>query len=265
MKVVHLNTTDFGGAAMAARHLHEALLERGVESHLLTLARTRDDIPRHVQVEPFGLTGPAWAGKLRYKCRRLMEHIGAVEDRSTGPDNRNLRDRPPGHEIFTLPYSWFSVLDHPVVKRADVLHLHWTGQGLIDHADFFGRCTKPVVWTFHDMNPFTGGCHYAGDCTGYRDRCGDCPQLKDRRKAGTFWSYKRNALAGVPMERLRLVTPSRWLADLAGSSSLMHGRTCQVVPNGFDTAHFHHHDRAAARRELGIGADRKVVQSSSLD
>jgi glycosyltransferase involved in cell wall biosynthesis len=265
MKVVHLNTTDFGGAAMAARHLHEAMLVLGEDSHLLTLTKTRDDIPRHARVDPFALVPPAWLARLRYRSRRALERLGWVEDRHPGPENSLLRQRPPGHEIFTLPFAWFSVLDHPLVQQADVLHLHWTGHGLMDHADFFGRWQRRVVWTFHDMNPFTAGCHYAEDCTGYRQRCTPCPQLHDPQRAAPLWQYKREALAKVPAEHLRLVAPSRWLAGLAETSSLLAGRSCAVVPNGFDTACFKPTDKAEARRELGIPADRRVVLFSALD
>ena len=36
----------------------------------------------------------------------------------------------------------------------------------------------PIVWTLHDMNPFTGGCHYSGDCGKFRESCGACPELQ---------------------------------------------------------------------------------------
>src|SRR5690606_31422176 len=85
MKVVHLNTSDFGGAAMAAINLHVALLEQGVDSHLLTLNKTRHDIPQHAVVAPFELHGTPMLDRLRYKARRLLEATGLVEDRSNTP------------------------------------------------------------------------------------------------------------------------------------------------------------------------------------
>ena len=179
MKVVHLNTSDFGGAAIAAIQLHEALLEQGVESDLLTLNKTRNDVPRHHRVAPFDLGGSPTIDMLRYKARRAMEVLGVLEDRRNAPDNKALLDRPPGHEIFTVPYSYFQILDHPLVQAADVIHLHWVSYGMVDQRAFFLACTKRVVWTMHDMNPFTGGCHHADACEGFIDLCYNCPQLKD--------------------------------------------------------------------------------------
>ena len=265
MKVVHLNTSDFGGAAMAAIQVHSALLEMGLDSDLLTLNKTRNDIPHHTQVKPFELGGSLIGTTLRYKTRRLLERVGAVDDRSPGPDNRDLRDRPSGFEIFSVPYSWFSILDHPLVQQADVIHLHWVSFGMIDYRDFFGKSTKKVIWTMHDMNPFTGGCHHADDSTGYLRSCEVCPQLRDERKAHDYWDYKRNALAHFAADRLQLVAPSRWLADRAEASSIMHGRTCAVVPNGFDTTHFRAMDRAQARKQLDIPDGVKVVLFNAMD
>mgnify|MGYP003376579169 CR=1 FL=1 len=78
MKVVHLNTSDFGGAAMAAIQLHQALLDQGVESDLLTLNKTRNDIQRHHRVAPFSLFAIPLAARVTYKARRLIEVVGLV-------------------------------------------------------------------------------------------------------------------------------------------------------------------------------------------
>ena len=49
----------------------------------------------------------------------------------------------------------------------------------VDYRSFFARVPShiPIVWTFHDMNPFTGGCHYDEGCGRFVECCGGCPQL----------------------------------------------------------------------------------------
>lgn len=265
MKVVHLNTSDFGGAAVAAINLHLALLEQGVDSHLLTLNRTRDDLRRHSSVEPFMLNGTPLFDRLRYKARRVLEVARMIEDRSNTPSNRNLRKEREGHELFTLPYSWFDVWKHPLIQAADVVHLHWVGHGMIDHQRFFGHCTKPLVWTLHDMNPFTAGSHHTDEDLSFHEGPDRSPQLRDPRKAERYWRYKYDALRSVPQERLKLVAPSRWLADHAESSAMFKGRGCAVIPNGFDTAVFRLQERAAARMAWGWAQDRRIVLFNALD
>lgn len=265
MRIAHLSTNDFGGAAIAAINLHRALLQDGVESDLLTLGRTRDDVPRHHQVDPYALHPPAWLSRARYKTRRALESTGLADDRSPDAWNRHLRDRPPGRETFSLPWTFFDVLRHPLMHRADVIHLHWVSRGMIDNVRFFERCGKPVVWTLHDMNPFTGGCHHADECEGFRATCKACPQLAEADLPHAWWQAKRDAIAGFPKERLALVAPSQWLASRCQASTVMAGRRCEVVPNGFDTALFSPEIRTEARRSLGWPADKRIVLFSAFE
>jgi glycosyltransferase involved in cell wall biosynthesis len=265
MQIAHLSTNDFGGAAIAAMNLHRALLHAGVESDLLTLGRTRHDIPRHHLVDPHALHPPAWLSRGRYKARRLLERAGLADDRSPDSWNKHLRGRPPGRESFSLPWTFFDVLRHPIVQRADIINLHWVSRGMIDNVRFFEGCGKPVVWTLHDMNPFTGGCHHADECKGYEAACRSCPQLADPDRPHRWWQAKHDAIARFPDERLALVAPSQWLANRCEASSIMAGRACDVVPNGFDASIFKLQDRAAARAALGWPADRRIVLFSAFD
>lgn len=265
MKVVHLNTSDFGGAAMAAINLHIALLEQGVDSHLLTLNKTRNDIPQHAAVDPFNLRGTPLLDRLRYKARRALEMSGLVEDRSNAPANGNLKRGRGPHEIFSFPFSFFDVHVHPLVQEADVVHLHWVGYGMIDHRRFFGNCTKPIVWTLHDMNPFTAGSHHTDEDLSFRNGPDRSPQLRDAGKAERYWRYKHDAVKELPEKGLKLVAPSRWLADQAESSAMFRGRTCAVIPNGFDTTVFRPQDRRLARVALGWPQDLRIVLFNALD
>jgi hypothetical protein len=47
------------------------------------------------------------------------------------------------------------------IPATDILNLHWMA-GFIDYREFFGSLPGDLslVWTLHDMNPFTGGCHF---------------------------------------------------------------------------------------------------------
>ena len=45
MKILHINTRDYGGAAIAAIRLHKALLDEGVDSSMLFLEQSDPDIP----------------------------------------------------------------------------------------------------------------------------------------------------------------------------------------------------------------------------
>ncbi len=117
----------------------------------------------------------------------------------------------------------------------DVVHLHLLLGYYINVEMMFEwlsahRCK--VVWTLHDCWAFTGHCiHFTYvKCDQWRTGCAcgaACPQK------GTYpetfagdgavrWSYeqKKRLFTMLPPERVQLITPSQWLADLAKQSFL---------------------------------------------
>lgn len=117
----------------------------------------------------------------------------------------------------------------------DVVHLHLLLGYYINVEMMFEwlsahRCK--VVWTLHDCWAFTGHCiHFTYvKCDQWRTGCAcgaACPQK--RTYPETFagddavrWSYeqKKRLFTMLPPERVQLITPSLWLADLAKQSFL---------------------------------------------
>lgn len=117
----------------------------------------------------------------------------------------------------------------------DVVHLHLLLGYYINVEMMFEwlsahRCK--VVWTLHDCWAFTGHCiHFTYvKCDQWRTGCAygaACPQK--RTYPETFagdgavrWSYeqKKRLFTVLPPERMQLIAPSQWLADLAKKSFL---------------------------------------------
>lgn len=142
--------------------------------------------------------------------------------------------------------------------RPRLVHLHWLAASLLRIEDL-ARIKAPVVWTLHDTWAFTGGCHYTGDCGGFRSRCGNCPQLGSEREndlSREIWQRKKKAYEAL---NLTVVAPSHWLADVARQSSLFAGCRIEVIPNGLDTDVYRPLDKAAAKAYLGIDASHPVL------
>jgi glycosyltransferase involved in cell wall biosynthesis len=150
------------------------------------------------------------------------------------------------------------------LQQADVVNLHWVS-GFVDLRCLLAGLlpTTTVVWTLHDMNAFTGGCHYAGACDGYLDRCGTCPQLGSTGQGDLsrrIWQRKNKAFGQLSPDRLRIVTPSRWLGEEVRRSSLLGPRfEVDLIPYGVDTDELAPRDRSAARSTLGVPAEGKVI------
>lgn len=232
MRVVHLSTHESaGGAARAARTLHDALVAAGVDSRMLVRDRNSPD-PRvtRVTIDP---SSSRLAGEI--------ESGWITRQRSPRSDT-----------FFSVGLAGADVSRREEILAADVLHLHWVA-GLLD-APAIGSLLalgKPVVWTLHDEWAFTGGCHYTAGCEKWRDRCDACPQL-NRDPLGLVPAHFDEKRRHWSRGRLVGVSPSRWLADRARGSRLLGSVEFAVIPNAVDLDVHVPDGREESRRRLGL-------------
>ena len=235
MRVLHLSTSDIaGGAARSAMRLHEGLLALGVESDML-VARKTSDLPSVQNIVPPG--------------RRFWDFL---ERRIIG---RNRTDISNTH--FTFGESGLDISRHPLVRAADVLHLHWVTHFLSSSSlAALAALGKPMVWTLHDMRPLTGGCHFSAGCEGFTRDCTPCQQLRrdPLHTASRSLADQRAVAADISV-----VAPSRWLAECARRSAIFAGSRVEVIPYGINTAEFFPMPRAEARAQLGLPAERPLI------
>jgi glycosyltransferase involved in cell wall biosynthesis len=248
LKIVHVCTRDGkGGAHRAAFRLNRSLQQLGAESGMLVSEKISSDpsvtaLPR----DP-----------IAYLRRRLRWRNLPVKYLRYWPS------RPRGYTLYSDHQSGRGKLLTKNIPDCDIINLHWVAQ-FIDYDSFFkvAPTVAPIVWTLHDMNPFTGGCHYSLECNRYEESCGFCPQLGSNHEADVshqIWREKTGILKQVPKGGLHIITPSHWLADRVRASSIMGSLPFTVIPNGLDTRVFCPQDRQEARRVLGIPQDRKVI------
>ncbi|MEA3224255.1 MAG: polysaccharide pyruvyl transferase family protein, partial [Thermodesulfobacteriota bacterium] len=171
MNVVHLCMQDFGGAGKAAYRLHKGLQAIGVDSTMLVLNKRSGD--PSVKVLPndysIGMTG----------CLNVSAYNSPVRNQQAGRWHKLMSEysnRPAGLEMFTDAVSDVRLDRVREIQEADIINLHWVAGQLDCPSAPLAIGGKPIIWTLHDMNPFTGGCHYAGDCKKYIKGCGACPQ-----------------------------------------------------------------------------------------
>jgi glycosyltransferase involved in cell wall biosynthesis len=149
------------------------------------------------------------------------------------------------------------------LPSADITHLHFVA-GFVDYQKFFKRWEKgrPLVWTLHDMNPFTGGCHYSLGCDRFEIGCGACHLLGSTDEndfSARAVKRKKAAFDFLSPDATRIIAPSRWLAKEARASSLLGRFDVKVVPHGLDTETFSPRDRALAREVFGLPQNAKVI------
>ncbi|MGI9436523.1 MAG: glycosyltransferase family 4 protein [Geminicoccaceae bacterium] len=244
LRVTHFCQNDqIGGGPLASYRLHRALLGQGVDSRMLVMKTHRDD----PTVETMGHAG----------LGRIIETPARIVDRlPLRAYSRRTRD------VIWSP-GWFSMagtLSCRAIDRADLLSLYWINGGFLSISAIgrLLRLGKPVVWRLSDLWPFTGGCHHAGGCRGYEHICGRCPQLGSRSEIDLATRLQQ-AKTRWPTERLVVVSPSRWLGNLAGNSAVFADCRIEQIATGIDIETFTPRNRADARRVLGLPPDRTLV------
>jgi glycosyltransferase involved in cell wall biosynthesis len=148
------------------------------------------------------------------------------------------------------------------VPPADVQVLHWVS-GFLDYAAALPALARraPLVWVLHDLNPFTGGCHYDAGCGRWAAGCGACPQLGPRASddlTAQIWARKQRLFDTLPDDALRVVAQCRWMANCV-PRSLLRRFPLSLIPSAVDTDVFAPRDRAQARAALGIAPEAFVV------
>lgn len=239
MKILHVNTNDIsGGAARAASRLQQGLHQIGVDSNMLVQNKEGDDNY---------IFGPASkSGKLYSKAKPFIDLLPLVFYR--------YKEKVP-YSIQWLPNNLQSRLNS---FNPGIVHLHWICGGFLS-IQYLAKINVPLVWTLHDMWAFTGGCHYAGECERYKNKCGHCPKLgsqHERDISRWVWKQKNKAWKNL---YLTVVTPSKWLAECAKKSSLFQNMHVEVIPNGLDLQRYHPMDHILVRNILNLPRDKKLI------
>lgn len=252
MKILHISTSDGdGGAARAAHRLHAGLLQVGHDSRMIV----RKPVLADPAVAPYRASG-----SLRVRILRQLRAMRIEAD-----IRRYYKTRPGGLGPFTDDRSRFGRAFGMALPDCDVVNLHWASYDYLDYEGFF-RCfpqRAPVVWTLHDINAFTGGCHYTEGCDRYLTGCGCCPQLgsnHERDLSAQIYARKKACFERLPDDgRFQVVAASQWTGRLAALSPLLKRFPVTVIPYGLDTTAYQPLPAQAVRQALGIEENEKVV------
>ena len=249
MKILHANTHETGGAAIATNRLHLALREAGLDSGMAVL-------------EKQGETSAAQLLTVNRLSRRVLRPLA----RYCGQKCFCLAYKQPEHTAY-MTFSLTPSLYHSRLNALpkDILHLHWITDDFLTPWSL-GRLRGPIIWTMHDTWPFTGGCHFQSTgCERYKERCGCCPELGSRRErdiSRLHWLLKRKAV-----ERIRpvIISPSGEYARRASQSGMLHGCRVEHIPNGIDTDIFKPLPRTLARNILNLPESGNILLFGAMN
>ncbi len=245
MNVLLLSTSDIkGGAARAAYRLHQGF--KNIDHHSQMLVQTKHIDDQKV----IGFSDTSGIGRAITGSRLSLNQLP-------------LRFYPDHDSFYSLQWLPDNIASKVIQLNPDVINLHWICNSYLQ-IETLAKLNKPLVWTLHDMWPFTGGCHYSGGCDRYMASCGSCPLLGSSKNWDlSRWVWQRKAKAWKNLN-LTIVSPSYWLAKCASSSYLFQDLPIKVIPNSIDTKKYRPINRQVARELLRLPQDKQLVLFGSL-
>ncbi len=221
MKILHINTYENGGAGIACRRLHDELLNNSIDSKVLVLKGNSQTNQIYPYFTLKNGTIPNTLLKLITKILNKFLRIPIVF-------------KPKSYERINPIRNFNKVQNNELVKSADIIHLHWVAN-FIDYPDFLKNVNKPIIWTLHDMHPFSGGYHY---------ECG--LQINNYN---TFLKKNRTILKGSISSNLIINGISKWISKKAHESGMYKNNEIYTIPNGISKRKFFLEERLDLLKE----------------
>jgi len=241
--IVSKSDSSGGGASRVAEDLVNGLNSAGHLATHFVACSSKGYLPTRRR-----LYGPKGLRKLTALAHRSLGRLGFPE---------------------ALPLELPALIASRLTSKYDVVHFHDLSSAISPLTLRWLSTRIPVLWTFHDCSPFTGGCLYPIGCKRFLERCGTdggCPKLHNwpLECLFDFTGAMQDIKASLHRTgRVSCLAPSAWMADFAMSSGKIPVRPV-VVSNGVDVMTFRPAaDRAALRRALGLPVGRPVILVSA--
>lgn len=237
MKVLHICYSDFdGGAAKAANRLHQAQRNAGIESYMLVVNKTTSD------------------SSILTVSKMMRIKIKILSRLSNFFVEKLIDNNPIKHSLNVIPTGLAKLINK---LNPDIVNIHWIGDNMMSIGEV-AKIKAPIVWTMHDMWAFSGCEHYDTypELRRYQDDYKSLPGTKKIDINRIIFKYKNFRWK---KKNIQFVSPSRWLAECAGQTSITVGKKIYVIQNTIDHNVFSPVDRAIARKLLALPMNKKII------
>ncbi|PAF51941.1 glycosyltransferase family 4 protein [Helicobacter sp. 13S00477-4] len=253
MKILHLVSQDTGGAGRAALRLHNALLES---------SNNKDEIIESIVFVQNKNTDTKNVMRIsKTKTQKILEKIRPALCQIPllfYPKRKK--------DIFSIDW----VHNNQLIKtinslKPDIVHLHWINNGFLNIKDL-KKIKAPLLWSLHDANPYTGGCHVIEpSCKKEKFHCQKCPLLKSNFKFDmSFFTFRQKKKTYAKLD-LTINGLSRWIANCARESALLKDKKIVNIPNPINTDLYSPLDKNIARKLLKINHQKKIIAFGAIN
>jgi glycosyltransferase involved in cell wall biosynthesis len=237
LKVLHVCYSDFdGGAAKAANRLHQAQLKEGIDSYMLVVNKVTSD-KRVIPVNKMSM--------IRVKVISLVSRFLLSKFKDSNPVK---------HSLNIFPTGVGKIINK---LNPDVVNLHWIGDGMISIGEV-AKIKAPIVWTMHDMWPFSGCEHYDSypELLRYQDNYSPTNSVKGFDLNRYVYRLK---LKKWKSKKIQFVSPSKWLGECAAKTELTKGKKIHIIQNTIDHSIYMPVRKEIARELLELPVEKKII------
>lgn len=254
MKVTHICTSLDGGAGLCAKRIIKASRKIGVDARAVVMSGIHNETTDVIKYQY-----PWSSFKFIKKTQAALSLLGLWPK-----DIREIkriekviyqeRAKNKTYYAFTPPFSIYkNIHNHPWVKNADLIHLHWIGN-FVDYPSFFPQINKPIVWTLHDQNPGLGGFHHQP----WKEKSSISFQSLDDK----WMDVKRQAYGKIHTS-MTIVAISKMMSEFVNNNRLLKSFPNVIIHNGVDINAFRKISKEAARDVLSIPQENTVFMFSA--
>lgn len=199
MKIIAINTVDYGSTGNIAADLLKYAISRGNQGILCAINPTRQDLPT-----------------FNYSVSSFSKNIHRLTNKLLGNDG------------FSNKLNTIKLIKFIKREKPNIVHIHNIHGNCLDIRKLFhylkNNKSLNVIWTFHDCWPITGKCpHFLiNKCEKWKTQCFKCKSKHEYPisyffdNSKKFYSFKKEIFSNF--NNLTIVTVSHFLDSIVSKS-----------------------------------------------
>jgi glycosyltransferase involved in cell wall biosynthesis len=226
-KILHLNFSDDGGAAIAVLRIHNVLKKNNYNSKILVAEKITNSSDIFCNQNSFN----KFFWNLKKKISRNLKFIFKSKNKNT----------------HTLSFFNSNILSQIDKYDPDIINIHWIGNEFISLKQI-SKIQKPIIWTLHDMWLYSGAEHYTTD-----ERFIDGYNKKNRNKDESGFDINRwvwNRKKKYITKKIKIISTSDWQYQNSKKSFLLKNNDNYKIPLPIDLSIWKPTVKKDARNDL---------------
>jgi glycosyltransferase involved in cell wall biosynthesis len=242
VKILQISYSNYkGGASRAAWRIHQSMLKNRINSDFLVI--NPDWNISNKLISPYS--------KFDYQIFFIKRIIGSVISKIFLLDKFSIQSL----SLFQSNlYKFINNSDY------DIVNLHWICAEMMSIEDI-AKIEKPIVWTLHDMWPFTATEHFTFDTRwkfGY---------YKKKKNVGFLFLKKliwKRKIIRWKNKKFFIVGVSNWISKCATKSFLFKNNKIQTINNTLDLNFWKPINKNISRKYFNLPNNIKIFGHGAL-